>query len=76
MDLINKYKLTFADENKQAGRVMHQKLVNAGFEMIFLPPKRLIKYVEHVNHATTILNPELTDRSVTRGLKKLAKLGI
>jgi hypothetical protein len=46
----------FSDQNETAGKVLHKKLVQKGFQMNFIPPKVLLKYVQHLNHATMILN--------------------
>lgn len=75
MDLIRKYQLSFAMGDMVAGKEMHKQLMQAGYEMIFLPSEILIKYLEHVNHATTVLNPELSSRekSVKKGLRRIEK---
>jgi len=79
MDLLKKYNLHFGDGDMVAGKDMHKQLVDAGYKMIFLPSELLIKYLDHVNHATTILNPELSrqknlDKALRRVKKNLAKL--
>lgn len=73
MDLIHKYHLHFADQQETAGKVMHKKLIDHGHQMIFLPSERLIKYADHLNHATMVLNPELGARNKTiqKGLKRI-----
>lgn len=58
-DVIRKCNTCFFDGGDTAGRVLHKKLIDAGYEMLFLPSKELIKYIKHLNHATMILNPEL-----------------
>lgn len=75
MDLIKKYNLHFGDGDMVAGKEMHKRLIEAGHEMIFLPSDILIKYLEHINHATTVLNPELSSRqkSVDKGQKRIKK---
>lgn len=75
MDLIKKYHLHFADGDKVAGKAMHKQLVDAGYQMVFLPSEVLIHYLEHINHATTVLNPELStrQRSVDKGLRRIEK---
>jgi GT2 family glycosyltransferase len=74
-DLLKKYHLHFSDEGMVAGKSMHKALVDAGYEMIFLPSEVLIKYIDHVNHATTVLNPHLSKHrtSVDKGLKRIEK---
>lgn len=74
MDLIRKYHLRFGDGDMVAGKDMHKQLVDAGYTMIFLPSERLIPYLEHINHATTVLNPHLSrQKSVNKGLKRIQK---
>lgn len=75
MDLIIEFNLTFSDGNNTAGKVMHKKLVAAGYEMIFLPSSLLSRYIEHINHATSALNPIATTRKKTiqQGLQKISK---
>jgi hypothetical protein len=75
MDLIKKYNLSFLDGDNPAGKLMHKKLVDAGYKMIFLPSETLGQYMDHLNHATMILNPELGARqsTITKGLKRMKK---
>jgi glycosyltransferase involved in cell wall biosynthesis len=74
MDLIKKYQLHFSDGDMVAGKEMHKRLVDAGHTMLFLPSEQLIPYLEHINHATTILNPTLSrQKSVDKGLKRMEK---
>lgn len=58
-DVIRKLQTSFGDGNDTAGKVMHQKMLHAGYEMKFLPSDFLGRYIDHLNHATSILNPEL-----------------
>lgn len=75
MDVIRKLNLHFSDGDMVAGKAMHKSMIEAGFKMIFLPSARLIQYVEHINHATMVLNPELSSRqsSVNKGLERIKK---
>jgi hypothetical protein len=79
-DLLHQYHLCFAGGDLVAGKDMHQKLIAHGHDLTFLPSDVLIKYLEHVNHATTVLNPALSSRekSLKKGRyrikKSLAKL--
>jgi len=57
-ELIRKYANGFF-EGETAGKVLHKRLIEAGFKMVFLPSEILIKYIKHLNHATMILHPEL-----------------
>jgi hypothetical protein len=72
--LLRKYHLHFSDGDQVAGKYLHQVLVDKGYQMVFLPSDRLIPYLEHVNHATTVLNPALSrQKNVNKGLKRIAK---
>ncbi len=72
MDLIRQFNLCFADGDMVAGKDMHKKLVDAGYKMMFLPSELLIKYLDHINHATTVLNPELSTRAKECGQRLAA----
>jgi GT2 family glycosyltransferase len=67
-DLIRKYTNGFFDEQQTAGKVIHRKLVENGFQMIFIEPMELFRYMKHLNHATMILNPEIAGKKT--GTKK------
>jgi len=73
--LLHQMGLHFSDGDMVAGKAMHQALVKAGYRMEFLPSDRLIPYLDHVNHATTVLNPSLSTRkkSVDKGLRRIQK---
>lgn len=73
MDVLRQLNLHFGDGDKVAGKYMHKEIIESGYEMIFLPSEELICYLEHINHATTVLNPELSTRekSVMKGLKRI-----
>jgi GT2 family glycosyltransferase len=75
MDLLKRFNLHFSDGDMVAGKAMHKALIDAGYRMTFLPSDVLIKYLDHVNHATTVLNPELSSRqkSVDKGLRRIEK---
>lgn len=74
-DLVRKYQTGFADGNEVAGKVMHRKLVEQGYEMVFIPSTQLLNYMDHINHATVILNPTLSrsQKSVIKGKRRLQK---
>jgi len=74
-ELLKKLNLSFSSGDMVAGKYLHKCLVDAGHEMIFLPSDVLIKYLDHINHATTVLNPELSTRekSVIKGLRRIKK---
>lgn len=73
MDLLRQYNLHFGDGDMVAGKAMHKALVDAGHEMIFLPSDVLLPYLDHVNHATVVLNPHLSTRqkSVVKGMRRV-----
>ncbi|HEU5281880.1 MAG TPA: glycosyltransferase [Gammaproteobacteria bacterium] len=75
MDALRKLNLHFSDGDLVAGKHMHKALVEAGYEMLFLPSDVLIPYMDHINHATTVLNPSLSTRekSVNKGLKRIRR---
>lgn len=73
-NLLKKYNLHFADGDMVAGKAMHKALIDHSYEMKFLPSEVLIKYLDHINHATTILNPELSrQKSVAKGMRRIEK---
>ncbi len=51
------------DDDETAGKSLHRMLVAAGFEMRFLESAELGRYVDHLNHATMILNPSGSGRT-------------
>jgi hypothetical protein len=55
-ELVKKFTRGF-DDHETAGKSLHRMLVAAGFEMRFLESAELGQYVDHLNHATMILNP-------------------
>lgn len=61
-DLVRAHTKGFHDGQETAGKVMHKKLVDSGFEMLFLESEQLTKYLRHLNHATMILNPEISGK--------------
>ncbi|VVC76326.1 hypothetical protein AQUSIP_16370 [Aquicella siphonis] len=73
MDLIRRLNLSFSGGDMVAGKDMHKRLVDSGHEMVFLSSEVLVKYLDHINHATTVLNPELSTRtkSVEKGLRRI-----
>lgn len=75
MDLIKQFNLTFTSGNDIPGKIIHKTLSDQGYQMLFLPSEELGQYVDHINHATMILNPELGARSKTikKGRRRLEK---
>jgi GT2 family glycosyltransferase len=72
-DLVRKFNSGFADGEEVAGKAMHRKLVGNGYKMVFLPSEILLNYMDHINHATTVLNPELSrkEKSIIKGQKRI-----
>lgn len=72
-DLIKKYSLKFAGGDGITGKAVHKSLVANGHKMVFLRPEEFALYVEHVNHATLILNPEMgtSKKNLTKGLRRV-----
>lgn len=72
-DLLRKHQLAFASGDMVAGKEMHKRLLDLDYQMVFLPSDVLIKYLDHINHATTVLNPELSTRpkSVDKGMRRI-----
>ncbi len=72
-DVIRKLGTSFADGESTAGSVMHRKMVEAGYRMVFLESEQLGQYVDHLNHATMVLNPELGSKrsSIRKGHKRI-----
>ena len=73
-DLLRQYTRGFGD-GESAGKSIHKLLTDAGYEMEFIPPEILIRYMDHLNHATMILNPSIGSRrtSSSRARKSLKK---
>ena len=74
-DRIRRHQLSFSQGDDTAGKMMHKALLDAGYEMVFLSPETLIRYLFHANHATMVLNPDLgsSKRSIRRGTRRIEK---
>lgn len=75
-ELIKKYHLSFGMlAGLTAGKAIHRELCARGHKMIFLSSEDLSKYVDHINHATMILNPNLgaDKRTIRNGKKRIAR---
>jgi len=72
--LLKEHHLSFAD-GVVAGKGLHKKLIDLNYRMNFLPTPELSQYLNHINHATIILNPALGGRkkTITKGLKRVKK---
>lgn len=73
MDVIRQLGTGFSDGGFTAGSVMHHKMVESGYRMVFLESEQLGRYVDHLNHATMVLNPELGSKraSIREGQKRI-----
>ncbi len=60
-ELLKKYTNGFFD-GATAGASAHRMLEEAGFKMVFIESEELNKYLRHLNHATMILNREISGR--------------
>ena len=60
-ELLKQHTRGFGD-GECAGSSIHRCLTAAGYDMEFIPPEVLIKYMDHLNHATMILNPSIGSR--------------
>lgn len=80
-ELIKKHSDGFFDSNETAGKALHRKLVENGYQMLFIPTEKLGKYMKHLNHATMILNPEIagkktgSPKAYKRIIKELKSVG-
>lgn len=73
--LLRQHQLHFSDGDMVAGKKMHQSLLSLGYHMRFIDSEQLCEYLEHINHATVVLNPHLSTRekSVEKGRQRIAK---
>lgn len=60
-ELLKKHTRGFFD-GVTAGASAHRMLEEAGYRMLFIESEELNKYVRHLNHATMILNREISGR--------------
>jgi GT2 family glycosyltransferase len=74
-NVIRALKTGFSDGDDTAGKVMHYKMANAGYEMKFLSSTFLSQYIEHLNHATSVLNPVLrrSGKSTKKEIRALTR---
>lgn len=74
-EVIRALNTHFSDGNITAGRRMHEKMVEAGYDMLFLESAELGQYVDHLNHATLIFNPQLgtSAKNMKEGAKRIKK---
>ncbi|MDO9234332.1 MAG: glycosyltransferase [Methylotenera sp.] len=74
-DVICELNANFSDGNVTAGKVMHEKMVPAGYDMLFLDSTSLGMYVDHLNHATLIFNHQLgtSAKNMKEGAKRIKR---
>lgn len=72
-EVIRQLSTGFSDGDSTAGMIMHRKMVAAGYRMVFLESEQLGRYVDHLNHATMVLNPDLGSKrkSIREGQKRI-----
>ena len=65
-----------AEEKMPPGKRLHRQMEEAGWTMVFLPARTLMRSVIHADHATMILNPDLGMKPAqrARGLKRLQRV--
>lgn len=77
-DLVRRSGLGFdaGDDHTPAGKMLHRRLEEQGWRLVFLPGERLSRYLVHVNHATMVLNPDLgaRARTIRIGQRRLARI--
>ena len=73
-DAINNVNGKFYDSGETAGKVLHRKLEENGYRMVFLPSEELSDYVVHLNHATVILQRNGGGRKHVRQRTKLLEM--
>ena len=61
-ELVRKYTNGFNDSGETAGKLLHTRLLESGYQMVFIPSEELSPHVKHLNHATMILNPEIAGK--------------
>ena len=77
-ELLVKHNLSFSEhgDSMPAGKMIHRKLIECGYKMVFLPSDILDRYLCHLEHATMVLNPDLgaRRRSISRGLNRIKRV--
>jgi hypothetical protein len=74
--VLMEHGLRFAEGGPPAGKTLHRRIETLGHSLLFLPAERLVPYIEHLNHATMVLNPEFALRRGTRrrGLRRIRRV--
>lgn len=74
-DLLKQQRLHFV-MGGAAGKGLHYALEKSGYDMVFLSSEALGQYMDHLNHATMVLNPtemQVRSKTINRGLKRIRK---
>jgi hypothetical protein len=72
LDLLRKYGLSFLMGWTAAGKVMHQNLIDLGYNVLALPPEVLHKKIEYICHAQQVLcQPSMATPLSRREVKKI-----
>lgn len=55
---------------------MHNRIIEMGYKMKFLPPESLTDYIFHLNHATMVLNQDfgLQVHSIRKGKRRIERM--
>lgn len=62
--LLQKHGLSFCNDEPVCKRI-HRELTERGYELPFIRSEELSVYMDHLNHATSVLNPHLESRAAT-----------
>ncbi|MCP4474131.1 MAG: glycosyltransferase [Gammaproteobacteria bacterium] len=76
VEAIKRNNFIFVSGENPPGQTMHRQLTSKGYDMIFLSSRQLSRYIEHVTHATMILNPEfnLKQSRQTEGQQRMKRI--
>lgn len=72
-ELVKKHGLKFTSHDT-AGKDLHLSLEKLGYHMKFIDSKKLLQYVEHVNHATVLLTDLIKDSRSQNKSSKVKRL--
>ena len=61
-DLLREHQLSFCNDEPVCKKI-HRQLAEFGYELPFIRSEQLGKYMDHLNHATSVLNPQLASRA-------------
>jgi len=60
--ILKEKTIGFAGGGEVAGKFLHKQLLDAGYQMNFIESDDLSPRIKHLNHATMILNPEISGK--------------